>query len=88
MRNLGVIQESNIYNSGMGKTRNPSFLFLISLFFLALAVRIFYLFELAQLPFFDNILSVYDHYNFDEGAKSFVGGDWLALSPNNSYSPL
>jgi len=72
----------------MGKTRNPSFLFLTSLFFVALAIRIFYLFELAQLPFFDNILSVYDHYNFDEGAKSFAGGDWLALSPNNSYSPL
>ncbi|MZG53524.1 MAG: hypothetical protein F3744_05625 [Nitrospinae bacterium] len=82
------MQESKTYNSKMAKTRNPSFLFLTSLFFVALAVRIFYLFELAQLPFFDNILSVYDHYNFDEGAKSFAGGDWLALSPNNSYSPL
>jgi len=72
----------------MEQTRSPSFLFLISLFFVALSVRLFYLFELAQLPFFDTVLSVYDHYNFDEGAKSFAQGDWLALSPNNSYSPL
>lgn len=72
----------------MEQTRNPSFLFLILLFLVALFVRLFYLSELAQLPFFDTILSVYDHYNFDEGAKSFAKGDWLALSPNNSYSPL
>ncbi|MEK9629042.1 MAG: glycosyltransferase family 39 protein [Nitrospinota bacterium] len=72
----------------MEQTRSPSFLFLVALFFVALSVRIFYLFELAQLPFFDNVLPVYDHYNFDLAAQSFAQGDWLAKSPNNSYSPL
>ncbi len=72
----------------MEQTGRPSFLFLTSLFLVALSVRLFYLFELAQLPYFDTVLSVYDHYNFDEGAKNFAAGDWLALSPNNSYSPL
>ncbi len=72
----------------MEETRSTSFQFLTSLFLVALSIRILYLFELAELPFFDTILSVYDHYNFDEGAKNFAKGDWLALSPNNSYSPL
>lgn len=72
----------------MEQTRSPSLLFLTSLFLVALSVRIYYLFELAQLPYFDTIFPVYDHYNFDEGAKNFAAGDWLALSPNNNYSPL
>lgn len=63
-------------------------LVLAGLFLIALAVRGIYLVELAQLPYFDTILPVYDHSNFDLGALSFAGGDGLARSPNNSYSPL
>ncbi len=37
---------------------------------------------------FDTVLSVMDHYNFDQGALAFSQGDWLARSANNSYSPL
>ena len=61
---------------------------LSGLFLLALAIRGIYFFELSRLPYFDTILPVYDHSNFDLGALSFAEGDWLALSPNNSYSPL
>ena len=63
-------------------------LILSGLFLIALAVRGIYFFELSQIPYFDTVLPVYDHSNFDLGALSFAEGDWLAQSPNNSYSPL
>jgi 4-amino-4-deoxy-L-arabinose transferase-like glycosyltransferase/Flp pilus assembly protein TadD len=63
-------------------------LFLSGLFLIALAVRGVYLVELSHLPYFDNVLPVYDHFNFDQGALNFAAGDMLARSPNNSYSPL
>jgi hypothetical protein len=63
-------------------------LILSGLFLIALAIRGIYFFELSRLPYFDNILPVYDHSNFDLGALNFAEDDWLARSPNNSYSPL
>ncbi len=65
-----------------------SFPFLLGLFLIALSVRLYYLIELSSVPFFDTVLDSFDHYNFDLGAQSFAQGDWLAQSPNNSYSPL
>jgi tetratricopeptide (TPR) repeat protein/4-amino-4-deoxy-L-arabinose transferase-like glycosyltransferase len=63
-------------------------LILFGLFLIALAVRSIYFFELSQIPYFDTVLPVFDHSNFDLGALNFADGDWLARSPNNSYSPL
>jgi 4-amino-4-deoxy-L-arabinose transferase-like glycosyltransferase/tetratricopeptide (TPR) repeat protein len=70
------------------QTQFRPLLVLTGLFFIALAVRGIYFYELAQIPYFDTVLPVYDHSNFDQGALSFAGGDGLARSPNNSYSPL
>ena len=61
---------------------------LSGLFLIALAVRVIYFIELSQIPYFDTVLPVYDHFNFDQGALNFAAGDGLAQSPNNSYSPL
>ncbi|MBT6346156.1 MAG: hypothetical protein HOJ49_05385 [Nitrospina sp.] len=61
---------------------------LSGLFLIALVVRVAYLIELSQIPYFDIVLPVYDHFNFDQGALNFAAGDGLARSPNNSYSPL
>ena len=72
----------------MKQTQFRPFLILTGLFFIALAIRGIYFYELAQIPYFDTVLPVYDHSNFDQGALSFAGGDGLARSPNNSYSPL
>lgn len=72
----------------MEQTQFRSLLVLSGLFLIALAVRGIYFFELSQIPYFDTVLPVYDHSNFDLGALSFAGGDGLARSPNNSYSPL
>jgi 4-amino-4-deoxy-L-arabinose transferase-like glycosyltransferase/tetratricopeptide (TPR) repeat protein len=72
----------------MEQTQFRPLLFLLGLFFIALAVRGIYFYELSQIPYFDTVLPVYDHSNFDQGALSFAGGDGLARSPNNSYSPL
>lgn len=72
----------------MEQTQFRPWLVLSGLFFIALAVRGIYFYELAQIPYFDTVLPVYDHSNFDQGALSFAGGDGLARSPNNSYSPL
>jgi 4-amino-4-deoxy-L-arabinose transferase-like glycosyltransferase/tetratricopeptide (TPR) repeat protein len=72
----------------MEQTQFRPFLVLSGLFFIALAIRGIYFYELAQIPYFDTVLPVYDHSNFDQGALSFAGGDGLARSDNNSYSPL
>ena len=72
----------------MIETRSRSYIILSILFLLALAIRLIYLFELSRIPMFDTVLSVMDHYNFDQGALAFSQGDWLARSVNNSYSPL
>ncbi len=72
----------------MEQSRSRPLLVLSGLFLIALAVRGIYFFELSQIPFFDTVLPVYDHTNFDQGALNFSGGDMLARSPNNSYSPL
>jgi tetratricopeptide (TPR) repeat protein len=61
---------------------------LAGLFLIALVVRGIYFIELSQLPYFDIVLPIYDHFNFDQGAINFAAGDILARSPNNSYSPL
>jgi len=66
----------------------PAYLTLLILFLIALSVRVVYLFELAEFPLFDVILKGLDHHNFDQAAQNFANGDWLALSPNNSFSPL
>lgn len=72
----------------MEQTQFRPLLVLSGLFFIALAIRGVYFYELSQIPYFDTVLPVYDHSNFDQGALSFAGGDGLARSPNNSYSPL
>jgi 4-amino-4-deoxy-L-arabinose transferase-like glycosyltransferase len=72
----------------MEQTQFRPLLVLSGLFLIALAVRGIYFYELAQIPYFDTVLPEYDHSNFDQGALSFAGGDGLARSPNNSYSPL
>ena len=72
----------------MGQAQLRSLWVLSGLFFIALAVRGIYFYELSQIPYFDTILPVYDHSNFDLGALGFAAGDGLARSPNNSYSPL
>ena len=72
----------------MGQPKFRNFLILVGLFLIPLSVRFFYLLELSQTPFFDTVLKSFDHYNFDLGAQSFAQGDWLAQSPNNTYSPL
>ncbi|MBT3921079.1 MAG: hypothetical protein HOF21_00740 [Nitrospina sp.] len=72
----------------MEQSQSRPILILSGLFLIALAVRGIYFFELSHLPYFDIILPVYDHFNFDQGALSFAAGDLLARSPNNSYSPL
>ena len=72
----------------MEQTHPRPLLVLSGLFLLALAVRGIYFIELSQIPYFDIVLPVYDHFNFDQGALSFAAGDVLARSPNNSYSPL
>jgi len=72
----------------IGQPKFRNFLILVGLFLIPLSVRFFYLLELSQTPFFDTVLKSFDHYNFDLGAQSFAQGDWLAQSPNNTYSPL
>ncbi|MBT7475415.1 MAG: hypothetical protein HN649_02180, partial [Nitrospina sp.] len=72
----------------MVQTYPRPLLVLSGLFLIALAVRVLYFVELSQLPYFDIVLPVYDHFNFDQGALNFAAGDVLARSPNNSYSPL
>jgi 4-amino-4-deoxy-L-arabinose transferase-like glycosyltransferase/tetratricopeptide (TPR) repeat protein len=72
----------------MEQTQSRPILMLLGLFLVALAVRGFYFIELSHLPYFDVVLPVYDHFNFDQGALNFAAGDILAKSPNNSYSPL
>ena len=72
----------------MKQSKLRPLLILSGLFLIALAIRGIYFFELSRLPYFDTILPVYDHSNFDLGALNFAEGDWLARSPNNSYSPL
>lgn len=72
----------------MEQTQPRPILLLSGLFLIALAVRAIYFVELSHLPYFDTILPVYDHFNFDQGALNFAAGDLLAQSPNNSYSPL
>ena len=70
----------------MKRSKLGSLLILFGLFLIALAIRGVYFFELSKLPYFDTVLPVYDHSNFDLGAMNFAEGDWLARSPNNSYS--
>jgi len=72
----------------MGQAKFRKLLILAGLFLIPLSVRFFYLLELSQNPFFDTVLKSFDHYNFDLGAQNFAQGDWLAQSPNNTYSPL
>jgi 4-amino-4-deoxy-L-arabinose transferase-like glycosyltransferase/tetratricopeptide (TPR) repeat protein len=72
----------------MEQTQPRPILLLSGLFLTALAIRGIYFIELSHLPYFDVVLNVYDHFNFDQGALNFAAGDILARSPNNSYSPL
>ena len=72
----------------MEQTHPRPLLVLSGLFLTALVVRVIYFIELSQIPYFDIVLPVYDHSNFDQGALNFAAGDVLARSPNNSYSPL
>ena len=72
----------------MKQSQLRTLLVLSGLFLIALAVRGIYFFELSQIPYFDIVLPVYDHFNFDQGALNLAAGDVLARSPNNSYSPL
>mgnify|MGYP006394587887 FL=1 len=72
----------------MEQTHPRPLLVLSGLFLIALVVRVIYFIELSQIPYFDIVLPVYDHSNFDQGALNFAAGDVLARSPNNSYSPL
>ena len=53
--------------TNMIETRSRSYIILSILFLLALAIRLIYLFELSRIPIFDTVLSVMDHYNFDQG---------------------
>jgi tetratricopeptide (TPR) repeat protein len=72
----------------MGQPQFRNLLILAGLFLISLSIRFYYLLELSQIPFFDTVLKSFDHHNFDMGAQSVAQGDWLARSPNNSYSPL
>ena len=72
----------------MEQTHPRPLLVLSGLFLTALVVRVIYFIELSQIPYFDIVLPVYDHFNFDQGGLNFAAGDVLARSPNNSYSPL
>ncbi len=64
-------------------------IFVVSLFFIAISIRIIYLFEFHQKnPLFDIIPPAFDHSNFDNGAVNFSKGDLLARSANNSFAPL
>lgn len=64
------------------------FLIPLILFLIALSVRVAYLVEMPNIPFFDAIPQSLDHFNFDRSAISFSQGDWLARAPNNSFAPL
>ena len=72
----------------MEQTHPRPLLVLSGLFLTALVVRVIYFIELSQIPYFDIVLPVYDHFNFDQGGLNFAAGDVLARSPNNSYSPF
>ena len=72
----------------MEQTHPRPLLVLSGLFLTALVVRVIYFIELSQIPYFDIVLPVYNHFNFDQGGLNFAAGDVLARSPNNSYSPL
>ncbi|MBI4390046.1 MAG: tetratricopeptide repeat protein [Nitrospinae bacterium] len=72
-----------IFSQGMKKI-DPVW----AVLFLALATRAVYFWEYRANPFFDYIYPDSDSINFDQGARQFASGDWLAPSFNNSYSPL
>ena len=57
----------------MKETRFRPLLILSGLFLIALGVRGIYFFELSQIPYFDTVLPVYDHSNFDQSVLSFAG---------------
>ncbi len=58
------------------------------IFAFALFYRGLYLADYVQNPFISYVPPAFDQYNFDQGARNFAEGDWLARSPNNQYSPL
>lgn len=58
------------------------------LFLFAFGVRMIYLHELPQNPYFDYVSPAFDHYNLDQSAINFAKGDLLARAPNNSFAPL
>ena len=61
---------------------------ILILFCFAFGIRLIYLEELSETPLFDVFPRAMDHSNFDQAAISFINGDWLAKSTNNSFSPL
>lgn len=61
---------------------------LFFLFAFAFGIRIWYLFDLQNYPYFDYIVPAFDHINFDVAAMNFAKGDLLAHSTNNKYAPL
>ena len=72
----------------MTKEQYRPVILIAALCLFALLIRLIYLIELSRFPLFDTVLATMDHFNFDQGALNFSKGDWLARSPNNSYSPL
>ena len=75
-------------HSGTDSSNKIHYFLLVSLFIIALGVRLIYLKELQNNPLFDFFPSSLDHFNFDESAQNFANGDLLARSVNNSFSPL
>ena len=72
----------------MTKEQYRPVILIAALCLFALLIRLIYLIELSRFPLFDTVLATMDHFNFDQRALNFSKGDWLARSPNNSYSPL
>ncbi|MEE2986232.1 MAG: hypothetical protein VX667_00380, partial [Nitrospinota bacterium] len=72
----------------MTKDQYRPVILIAALCLFALLIRLIYLIELSRFPLFDTVLATMDHFNFDQRALNFSKGDWLARSPNNSYSPL
>ncbi len=68
--------------------KNSSPMLLTFLFFFALLIRLFYLFDLSKLPYFDTYLIGLDQASINQAAQNLANGDWLANSDNNRIAPL
>ncbi len=54
----------------------------------AIAVRVLYLAQIREMPYFDQVLQAFDQMNYHQGALALAAGDWRAPAPNELYAPL